>query len=115
MQQRRTDLILTGGENVYPSEVEAALEDMPGVTTALVLGLTDAVWGAIVTALIVPAAGGPAVTPQALAGFLRPRLARYKSPRRFALVGQLPVTAGGKPDRSAAALDGLDLQAVHYT
>ncbi|MCF0252759.1 MAG: long-chain fatty acid--CoA ligase [Duodenibacillus sp.] len=115
MQQRRTDLILTGGENVYPSEVEAALEDMPGVKTALVLGLPDAVWGAIVTALIVPAAGGPAVTPQALAGFLRPRLARYKSPRRFALVGQLPVTAGGKPDRSAAALDGLDLQAVHYT
>ena len=51
---RRKDVILSGGENVYPAEVEEALETIPEVKEALVLGLPDETWGAIVTALLVP-------------------------------------------------------------
>jgi len=87
---RRTDLIVTGGENVYPAEVEAHL-DARGVT-ACVFGLPDETWGEIVAC----AATAP-LPPDALDG-----LASFKRPRRVAVVDAIPLTATGKPDRDAA-------------
>ncbi len=99
LQARRCDLIVTGGENVYPAEVEAVLEDCPGVAAAAVFGLPDETWGQIVAAALV--ADGPAPGSAALSDFMATRLARYKRPRRICFVPALPHTAGGKLDRAA--------------
>ena len=109
---RRTDLILSGGENVYPVEVENALETISGIRAARVVGLPDPVWGAIVTALIVTADEGPSNLE--IVSALKEKLAPYKCPRRLARVGALPVTAAGKPERRPFVLEGLDLEVLHY-
>ncbi len=96
---RQGDLIVTGGENVYPAEVERVLEDGPGIAAAGVFGLPDETWGQVVCAALV--ADGTAPTPEAIADFLAPRLARHKQPRRLCFVRALPQTVGGKLDRAA--------------
>ena len=109
---RRTDLILSGGENVYPAEVEAALESIPGIRAARVVGLPDPIWGAIVTALVVTAIDGP--SDAEIVAAVKTRLAAYKCPRRLARVGGLPLTEAGKPDRRPSVLEGLTLEVLHY-
>ena len=111
---RHAELIITGGENVAPREVEEVLESIPGVKAALVLGQPDEKWGALVTALLVPDADKTPPSDNEIVGFLRPRLARWKSPRRFAWVKTLPLTAGGKPCRAPNVLEGMTLQTLHY-
>jgi o-succinylbenzoate---CoA ligase len=96
---RQGDLIVTGGENVYPAEVERELEDCPGIAAAAVFGTADETWGEIVCAALV--ADGEAPTAAALAQFMATRLARHKQPRRICFVPALPHTAGGKLDRAA--------------
>ena len=113
VEARRSDLILSGGMNVAPVEVEAALESLPGVRQALVLGMTDPVWGEVVTALLV-AESGPLPDDAVVEG-LKPILASHKSPRRIAWVDALPTKPGGKPDRSESVLAGLELRTLHYT
>jgi len=95
---RRSDLIVTGGENVYPAEVEAVLRQHPAVAEACVVGLDDAEWGQRVAAAVVlkPHAD---VTPQMLEDFCRQRLAGYKVPRRIRILPDLPRTASGKVQR----------------
>lgn len=101
---RRTDLIVSGGENVYPAEVERALEACAGVARALVFGLPDERWGQIVAAALVLSPGAPAADRlAALAAELPARLASHKRPRRIAVIEELPVTAAGKLDRAGAA------------
>lgn len=99
--QRRTDLIISGGENIYPAEVEAVLLQHPEVEAACVVGVEDAEWGQRVVALVqrVP---GAAVRAEALQAFCRKRLAGYKCPRAVLFVDALPLTASGKVDRKAA-------------
>jgi O-succinylbenzoic acid--CoA ligase len=97
VQSRRRDLIVTGGENVYPAEVEGALEQMPGVRASCVFGVPDETWGAIVAAAVV---ADPQVDEAAIAGWLATRLAPHKLPRRIALVPQLPTNAAGKVVRA---------------
>ncbi|EYF07571.1 class I adenylate-forming enzyme family protein [Chondromyces apiculatus] len=106
---RRTDLIVTGGENVYPVEVERAIEACTGVSRALVFGVADDRWGQIVAAAVVPepAGGVPSAAQQAaveavLAAELQGRLASHKRPRLLAVVEELPVTPAGKLDRARA-------------
>lgn len=111
---RRKDMILSGGENVYPAEVEEALEKIPGVKEALVLGKSDEKWGAIVTALLVPQDSHHFPTNSEIVESLKPILAAYKSPRRIAWVNSLPKTSSGKPNRDPAVLQGLDLHVLHY-
>ncbi|MCL4869990.1 MAG: o-succinylbenzoate--CoA ligase [Anaerolineae bacterium] len=96
--QRRTDLIVTGGENVYPAEVEAVLKQHPGVAAACVVGLPHPQWGQQLAALIVP---HPAqtVTPEELIAFARHHLAGYKIPRLIRLTDTLPQTSSGKIER----------------
>ena len=98
---RRTDLIVSGGENVYPSEVEQALERCPGVAAACVFGVADAEWGQLVAAALVATA-----EPLPLAELrqnLSERLAAYKHPRRLVWLPALPMNATGKIDRAAVA------------
>jgi o-succinylbenzoate---CoA ligase len=91
---RRTDLIVSGGENVYPGEVEAALQAHPGVREAAVLPAPDERWGQVGVAYVVTSAED-----EELREFLRGRLALYKLPARFVHLSALPRNAGGKVDR----------------
>lgn len=100
--QRRSDLIVSGGENVYPAEVEAALRRHPAVVEACVVGVPDAEWGQRVAAMV-QVREGTAVSPDELITFCREHLAGYKIPRRVQLVDALPLTASGKIGRRQVA------------
>ena len=92
---RRDDLLISGGENVYPAEVEAVLRTHPAVEDAAVVGRPDARWGSVPVAAVV-ARPGTSIDPAELAGFCRARLAAYKVPVALRLVAALPRSAGGK-------------------
>ncbi len=96
---RRADLIVTGGENVYPAEVERVLQMCPGIREAGVFGLPDPTWGQVVAAALVADQAPPADA--ALLAHLHDRLAPYKRPRQVCFVPSLQHTTAGKLDRSA--------------
>ena len=96
--QRRSDLIVSGGENVYPAEVEAVLRTHPAVAEGCVVGLPDPTWGQQVAAAVVLRAGA-AVDEADLIAHCRAQLAGYKLPRRIVFVAALPQTASGKIER----------------
>jgi len=98
---RKKDLIISGGENVYPMEVEEALYAHPAVAEAAVVGLPDARWGEAVVAVLALKPGAQA-TPEELAAHCRARLAGYKVPKRFELRPTLPKSAAGKILRAEA-------------
>jgi acyl-CoA synthetase (AMP-forming)/AMP-acid ligase II len=97
---RRDDVIITGGVNVYPAEVEAVMVQHPSVAEAVVLGVDDDEWGQAVHALVVPAFGAP-LDLDALRSWTRERLAGFKCPRTIELVDELPRNATGKVVRRA--------------
>ncbi len=107
--QRRMDLIVSGGENIYPAEVEAVLTAHPAVSLACVVGLPDPEWGQRVAAAVVLRADA-ALTETELIDFARARLAGYKQPRRVRFLEALPMTASGKVLRRdvAGLLQTLD-------
>jgi len=92
---REDDMIVSGGENVYPAEVEDCLMNHPGVVEAVVVGVPDEEFGQRLVAYVVPA-GPRAVTPEELIQHVRANLARYKTPRQVVLVEDLPRNATGK-------------------
>jgi len=96
--QRRTDLIVSGGENVYPAEVEAVIRQHPAVKDVAVIGMTDAEWGQRVAAAIIPATESHP-TPDDIITYCREHLAGYKVPRQIIFVDALPQTASGKIER----------------
>ncbi|MEV2272722.1 acyl-CoA synthetase [Nonomuraea africana] len=96
---RVKDMYISGGENVYPAEVEAVLFEHPAVAEVAVIGVPDATWGEVGRAFVVPRQGGE-VTAAELADFLRGRLAKYKIPRYFEVVDDLPRTSSGKIRKS---------------
>jgi fatty-acyl-CoA synthase len=96
---RARDLIISGGENVHPAEVEEALAQHPAVAECAAFGLPDARWGEVVAVAVVRAAGAQAGE-EALRTHLQQRLARFKVPRRWFFLAQLPKTALGKVQRS---------------
>lgn len=97
---RREDLIISGGENIYPAEVEAVLASHPAVQEAGVAGLPDEQWGQRVAALVKLRAGAR-VDPDELRTFCRERLAGYKVPALIRVVDALPRNAAGKLLRGA--------------
>jgi O-succinylbenzoic acid--CoA ligase len=99
---RRGDLIVSGGENVYPAEVERALRAHPAVAAACVVGLPHAVWGRQVAAAVVLKAE-TTLTESELLAHCRRRLAGYKMPRQIAFVDALLLTGSGKVQRAAVA------------
>lgn len=96
---RIDDVIISGGENVDPLEVEVALRSCPGVEDACVFGVPDDEWGQRVAAAVV----GHGTDAAALDGRLRDRIAAFKLPRAYVFVDEIPVSRTGKPDRRAAA------------
>jgi O-succinylbenzoic acid--CoA ligase len=98
---RRADLIVTGGENAYPAEVERMLEAFPGIAAAGVFGVPDEVWGHTVAAALVAECKPP--TDAALIEYVNTRLAPHKRPRHVCYLARLPHAPSGKLDRRALA------------
>jgi O-succinylbenzoate-CoA ligase len=96
IRDRRNDLIISGGENIYPAEVERVLIDHPLIREVAVIGQPSAKWGESPIAIVVPSAGAAALTAEDLVAYCRGRLAGYKIPRRVELVELLPRTPTGK-------------------
>jgi O-succinylbenzoic acid--CoA ligase len=92
---RTSDTIVTGGENVAPAEVEAALLEHPDIADAGVHGRPDEEWGEVIVAKVVPRPGA-AVSAEGLREFCAGRIARYKVPKSIELVAELPRTGSGK-------------------
>jgi O-succinylbenzoic acid--CoA ligase len=96
---RRADVIVTGGDNVYPSEVERVLEDHPDLEAAAVFGVADETWGQTVAVALVAKRTAPADID--LQAWIGARLAAHKRPRQVCFVERLPQTPQGKLDRAA--------------
>jgi acyl-coenzyme A synthetase/AMP-(fatty) acid ligase len=92
---RDDEMIVSGGENVYPIEVEKALAAHPDVTETAVLGVDDEQYGQRLAAFVVLADGSSA-TPETLKAHVRENLANYKVPRTITLVDELPRSSTGK-------------------
>ncbi len=97
---RRSEVVVTGGENVYPLEVEAVLTRIPGVRAACVVGIPDARWGELVGAAVVLDAP---VSLGDVEDAARARLASFRLPRRWRQLDALPIAPSGKLDRRAVA------------
>jgi bile acid-coenzyme A ligase len=98
---RRSDLIISGGANVYPAEVESALADHPGIADVVVLGLRDEQWGRRVHAVVEPADPLSPVSEADVIGYAKSRLAAYKVPKTVELVAEIPRSAATKVSRAA--------------
>jgi len=96
---RGKDLIITGGYNVYPKEVEAEIDEIPGVLESAVIGIPDPDFGEAVTAVVVPT-GQPALDAEQITRALADRLARFKQPRRVVFVDELPRNTMGKVQKN---------------
>jgi acyl-CoA synthetase (AMP-forming)/AMP-acid ligase II len=94
LRDRSKDVVISGGSNIYPREVEEVLLEHPGVSEACVLGTPDAEWGEVVVAFIVGT--GDPVEPAALDAHLLRRIARFKRPKRYEFVDELPKNSYGK-------------------
>ncbi len=109
---RKDDMIISGGENVHPTQVEAVLNELDGVTDSAVVGVPDERWGELVVAYVV--ASDPALDAAACEAHCKghPMLAAYKRPRAYRFVSELPMTATGKKVhyqlREQAARDAAD-------
>lgn len=95
---RSKDMIISGGENIYPAEIENVLVGLPGVQECAVVGVADARWGEVPVAVIVPAPDAPrgALAAEPLRELLAARIARFKLPREVVLMDELPRSALGK-------------------
>jgi len=99
---RLKDMIISGGENVYPAEVESVMYRHPAIKEAALIGVPDARWGEVGRAIVVVEPGA-ALTADDLLAFLRERLASFKIPKSVVFVEALPKTGAGKVDKKALA------------
>jgi len=95
---RRKDMIISGGENIYSREVEVALQNHPGVQEAAVIGQADEKWGEAVCAIVVRRRNSN-LTPDELEKFAASQIARYKCPKRVIFVDEMPRLSTGKIDK----------------
>jgi acyl-CoA synthetase (AMP-forming)/AMP-acid ligase II len=95
VHDRVKDMIVSGGENIYPAEVENAILGCPGVADAAVIGVPDERWGEAVKVIVVAAAGAPP-EPDAVIAWARARIAGYKAPKSVDFIDVLPRNASGK-------------------
>lgn len=94
---RSKEMIISGGENIYPAEIESVLAGHPNIAEVAVIGIPDDKWGEVGCACIVPFGDAPAEND--LLAFAATRLAKYKLPRRVVIVAELPKTGAGKIDK----------------
>ncbi|MCL7452134.1 MAG: long-chain fatty acid--CoA ligase [Anaerolineae bacterium] len=92
---RKKDMFISGGENVYPAEIEAVLYKHPAVHMCAVVGLADAKWGEVGKACVV-LRPGTEVSEEELIAFMQAHLARYKVPKSVTFLSELPISAAGK-------------------
>ena len=92
---RKRDMVISGGVNIYPAEIEAALHAMPGVKDCAVFGIPDAEFGEKLMAVVEPA-DGAVVTPPDVSAYLRAHLADYKVPKAIEIARNLPREDSGK-------------------
>jgi len=92
---RKKDMVLSGGINIYPREIENVLEQHPDIVEAAVIGVPDEKWGERLKAFVVPS-HGELIVPEQLASFVETLLAKYKVPREYQAIRALPRNAGGK-------------------
>jgi fatty-acyl-CoA synthase len=95
IEGRLKDMIIRGGENIYPKEIEDCLFAHPAVAEVAVVGMPDETWGEVVAAFV-RTAPGAAVGVEELRAFCRDRLAAYKTPARWEFVEAFPLTPSGK-------------------
>ena len=93
---RIKDMIIRGGENIYPLEVENFLLTMPGILDAQVIGIPDPKYGEIVGAFVRTRPGYEGMTEEEVRAFSIPRIARYKVPKRVFFVNDFPMTPSMK-------------------
>jgi fatty-acyl-CoA synthase len=103
---RRKEMYISGGENVFPAEVESVLADCPGIAEAVVVGVPDALWGEVGRAFLVRSVEN-GVTAASVLAHARRHLAGYKVPKAVEFVEQIPRLGSGKPDRRALAAHAL--------
>ena len=96
---RSKDLIISGGYNVYPAEIEGYLNELPGVAESAVIGVPHADFGEAVVAVVVPKPGAT-LDEAALVGELKSKIANFKVPKRAFVVGDLPRNAMGKVQKN---------------
>jgi O-succinylbenzoic acid--CoA ligase len=99
IEGRDGDLIITGGENVWPAPIETILENLDSIAEVAVIGRSDNEWGQVVTAVVVPSHPDNPPTLDALRDAVRATLPAYCAPRRLELVAELPRTPLGKVER----------------
>ncbi|HZG32222.1 MAG TPA: fatty acid--CoA ligase, partial [Sphingopyxis sp.] len=99
VRDRLNDMIISGGENVYPAEVESLLSGHPAVAEAAIVGMPDAEWGEAVTAAVV--LRDPGVADDDIIGWMRGRIAAYKIPKAIVRLDALPRNGAGKILRRA--------------
>jgi bile acid-coenzyme A ligase len=104
---RRTDMIVSGGFNIYPAEIEAALDSHPAVKSSIAIGLPDSDMGAIVHAIIQLDSSVPAPSVEDLQAHLKERIVTYKLPRSFEFVEENLRDDGGKARRGQLRDDRL--------
>lgn len=104
---RVKDMFVSGGENVYPAEVEEAVLSHPAVAECAVIGVSDQVWGEVGRAVVVLGSGAHAEE-QDILGHLHGKLAKYKIPKSVILTDSLPRTATGKILKSAVRASYTD-------
>jgi fatty-acyl-CoA synthase len=100
MVDRAKDVIISGGVNIYPAEIERILAQHPAVADCAAFGSADARWGELPVAVAVLARGATASADE-LAAFCAERIARHKRPRRIVIADAVPRTAAGKIQRKA--------------
>ncbi len=93
---RLKDMVIRGGENIAPAEIEQVLEDHPGVAEAAIIGVPDVEWGEVCKAILVAADGGMVPSEQELTDYVKSRLASYKAPALYEWVSELPRNPMGK-------------------
>ncbi|MHA1965223.1 MAG: class I adenylate-forming enzyme family protein [Candidatus Thorarchaeota archaeon] len=98
--ERKSEVIFSGGEKVFPTEVEEIICQHPKVDSAVIVGIPDRVWGEIVRAFVVPASGQD-VTPDEITEWCSGKMASYKKPREIVIKQKLPLAEDGKILRSA--------------
>ena len=97
---RSKDLIISGGYNVYPAEIEGVLNELPGVAESAVVGVPHPDFGEAVVAVVVPRPGAPAPEPAALIAALKGRIANFKVPKQVFVQAELPRNAMGKVQKN---------------
>jgi fatty-acyl-CoA synthase len=93
---RKSDMVISGGVNIYPAEIEQTLHEHPGIAETAVIGIPDADWGEALAAFVVPARADAPPAAEELVAFCKERLAGYKVPRQVHYVTELPRNPSGK-------------------